>query len=100
MKFVKGCEQAYSTEIFRITKVKERRPRPVYELEDLNKTPIEGQVYVEELTPVRISKETNYKIDKTLDKRVGQGIREYLVSWRGYSQDFDSWIPASSIKDI
>ena len=43
MKFAKVGEQTFSTEIFRITKVIERRPRPVYELEDLNKTPIERQ---------------------------------------------------------
>ena len=67
MKFAKGGEQNFSTEIFCITKVIERRPRPVYELEDLNKTPIEGQFYTEEHTPVRISKETTYKIDKILD---------------------------------
>jgi len=42
MKFAKGGEQTFSTEIFRITKVIEREPRPVYELGDLNKTPIEG----------------------------------------------------------
>jgi len=83
MKFAKGGEQTFSTEIFRITKVIERRPRPVYELEDLNKTPIEGQFYAEEMTPVRISKETTYKIDKILDKRVRRGIRQYLVRWKG-----------------
>jgi len=42
MKFAKSDEQTFSTEIFRITKVIERRPRPVYELEDLNNTPIKG----------------------------------------------------------
>jgi len=100
MKFAKGCEQTFSTEIFRITKVVERRTLPVYELEDLNKTPIEVQFYGEELTPVRISKETTYKIDKILDMRVGLGIRDYLVRWKGYSKEFVSWIPASSVKDI
>jgi len=57
-KFAKGGEHNFSAEIFRITKVMERRPRPDYELEDLNKTPIEGQFYAEELTPVRTSKKT------------------------------------------
>jgi len=47
MKFAKGGEQNFSTEVFRITKVIKRRPRHVYELEDLNKTPIEGQFYEE-----------------------------------------------------
>ena len=32
MKFAKGGEQNFSTEIFRIAKVIERRPRPVFEL--------------------------------------------------------------------
>jgi len=40
MKFAKDGEQTFSTEIFRVTKVIEREPRPVYELEDLNKAPI------------------------------------------------------------
>ena len=100
MRFAKGAEQNYSTEIFRIAKVIERSPRPVYELEDLNKTLIDGQFYQEELTPARITKQTTYKIDKILDKRVRRGITEYLVHWRGYTKDFDSWIPASSVKNI
>jgi len=54
IKFAKGGEQTFSTEIFRITKVIERRPRPVYELEALNKAPIEEQFWAEELTPDRI----------------------------------------------
>jgi len=76
------------------------RPRAVYELKDLNGTPIDGQFYREELTPVRITHRTSYKIDKILDKWVRWGIREYLVRWRGYSHDFDPWVPAASVKDI
>jgi len=100
MKFAKGGEQNFSTEIFRIAKVIERRPRPVFELEDLNRTPIDDQFYQEKLTPVRVTKNTVYKIDKILDERVRRGIREYLFRWRVYSRDFDSWIPASSVKDV
>ena len=56
MKFEKGADENFSREIFRINKVIKKTPRPVYELVDLNKTPIEGQFYQEELTPVRITK--------------------------------------------
>jgi len=56
MKFATGGEQNFSTEIFRIAKITERMPRPVFELEDLNRTPIDGQFYQEELTPVRVTK--------------------------------------------
>jgi len=59
MKFAKSAEQNFSTEIFRIAKVIERRPRPLYELEDLNGTPIEGQFYQEELTRVRVTRRTS-----------------------------------------
>jgi len=45
MKFTKSAEQNLSTEIYRIAKVIERRRRPLYELENLNGTPIEGQFY-------------------------------------------------------
>jgi len=43
MPFAKAADQNFSTEIFRVAKVIERRPRAVSELEDLNHTPIDGQ---------------------------------------------------------
>jgi len=61
MKFKKGAEENFCREICQINKVIKRIPRPVYEMEDLNKTPIEGQFYQEELTPVRITKQTVIK---------------------------------------
>jgi hypothetical protein len=99
MKFVKAAEQNFSTETFRIVKVIDRTPRVVYEL-DLNGTPIDGQLYQEELTPVRITSRTAYKINKILDNGVRRGIREYLVRWRGYIRDIDAWVPASSETNI
>ena len=74
IKFKKGAEENFSREIFLINKFIKRTPRPVYELEDLNNTPIEGQFYQEELTPVRITKQTMYKIDETLDKMFRRAV--------------------------
>ena len=100
MKFVKAAEQGYSTEIFRIIKVIRRTPRPVYELEDLNEQLIERQFYEEELSPVRITQQTQYQIDKIVATRVIRGIKHHLVRWKVYSSHFDSWVPASGIKKI
>ena len=94
MKFAKSAEQNFNTEIFRIAKVIERRPRPLYELKDS----YTGAILSRKLTRVRVTRRTVYKIDKILNKRVRRGILEYLVRWRGYSKDFDSWVPASSAK--
>ena len=66
-----------------------RRPRVVYEIEDLNVTPIYGQFYSEELTPVRITSRTTYRINKILDKRVRRGIPEVLVIRQDYGPEFD-----------
>ena len=100
IKFAKSAEQNFSTEIFRIIKVIRRTSRPVYELEDLNKQLIHGQFYEEELTPVRITKQTQFQIDKIVRTRVRRGIKEHLVRWKGYSSDFDSWVKSSDIKKI
>ena len=100
IKFEKGFQQTFSTEIFKVSKIVRRFPQPVYELEDLRGIPIEGQFYREELTPVIITKNTPYKIDKILGTRVRKGIREHFVLWRGYGSDFDSWMPASSIQKL
>ena len=43
MKFTKAAQHNFSTEIFRIVKVIDRRPRAVYELEGLKSTQIGGQ---------------------------------------------------------
>jgi len=79
MKFAKGGEQNYTTEILKVRKVVHRTPHPVIEIEDLRGQEIEGQFYSEEFVPVRITKRTTFKIDKILDKRVRRGILEYLV---------------------
>ena len=77
-----------------------RTPRPVYELEGLNKQLIDGQFYEEELTPLRFTKQTQFQIDKIVATRVRRGIKEHLVCWRVYNSDFDSWVKASDIKKI
>ena len=98
MQFAKGFEENWTLEVFKISKVLRRSPRHLYKLENLRGESIDEQFYAEELTPVTITKKTEYLVDKILDSRVRRGIREHLVRWRGYGQAFDSWIPASNIR--
>jgi hypothetical protein len=100
MRFAKAAEHNFSTEIFRIVKVIHRRPRVIYQIEDLNGTPIDVQFSSGELTHIRITSRTTYRIDQVMDKRVRRGIRDVLVHWHGYGREFDSCIPAASVKNI
>ena len=34
-----------------------------------------------------------YVIDKVIDTREKRGIKEVLVHWKGFSSEFDSWLP-------
>jgi hypothetical protein len=52
--FSKSSEQSYSTEIFRIAAAEQSVPVNFYYLEDLDKVPIIGTFYFEELVPVNI----------------------------------------------
>jgi hypothetical protein len=74
LKFAKGYEQNYSTEIFRVVKFINRKPQPVYELTDLNNRPIEGQFYNYELVKVTVSPETEFQIDKIVRIRALNNI--------------------------
>ena len=100
LKFAKGGEQNYTTEIFRINKVIRRVPHPVYEIQDPLGKHIEVQFFAEELSPVTVTKTTTYAIDKILRRRGRGASLEYLVRWRGYGPEFDSWIKASSVQHV
>ena len=96
VKFAKGYEQT----IFRVVKVFQRLPQPVYELSDLQARPIEGQFYNYELVKVTVSSQTEFQIDKIVRTRNKGGIKQHLMKWRGYDETFNSWVNASDIKKI
>jgi hypothetical protein len=40
-----------------------------------------------------------YEFETILKNRIRNGKKEYLVSWRSYGPEFNSWIPAESLKN-
>ena len=69
VKFAKGCEQTFSTEIFRIIRVIQRVPQSVYELSDLLARPIEGPFYNYEPVKVTVSPQTEFQIGQIVNTR-------------------------------
>jgi hypothetical protein len=64
VKFAKGYEQTFLTEMFRVAKVIKRVPQPVYEMTDMQDRPIEGTFYNYELVNVTVSGQMEFEIDK------------------------------------
>ena len=50
--------------------------------------------------PVTVTTSTTYAIDKILRSRGRDDSLEYLVRWRDYGPEFDSWLKASSVQHV
>jgi hypothetical protein len=98
-KFSRGYNESYSEEIMMIKYVIRSTPKR-YVLEDLNGNVISSSFYKEEISPTNIDSQKEYKISKILKYRKVRGKKkEVLVSWYGWPESYNSWIPAASIKD-
>lgn len=87
--FEKGYTPNWSTELFKIRKIKMSMP-VVYELEDMYGEEIKGYFYTEELLPAKY--EDVYLIEKII-KRKGNKI---YVKWLGFDAKHNSWINESN----
>jgi hypothetical protein len=99
LKFAKGYEQNYPTEIFRVVKVINRKPQSVYELrfkESANRKPV---------LQLRVGKsysipKSEFQIDKIVRTRTHNDIKQHLLKWKGYHANFNSWVKATDITKI
>lgn len=98
-KFAKGYFPNWSIEIFRIIGIKHSYPYK-YTLEDLNKEIILTTFYENELQKTNIDLKKEFIIEKILKTRIIDGKKQFLVKWKGYNDNFNSWIDESEIKDI
>lgn len=99
--FAKGYEGGWSEEIFKVERISNNRHPPVYILRDLADEIIDGIFYEQELTRVRrdLEKET-FRINEII-RSEGRGRKKrHFVSWVGYPEKFNSWIPASSVLNL
>ena len=96
--FEKGYLPNFSKEIFTVSQQIPRHP-PVYKLKDYDQEELSGTFYNEELQKV-IKEDDVYEVEKILKKRGKGKNKEVYVKWLGYPAKFNSWIPASEVKDI
>ena len=87
--FRKGYLPSWTEEIFRIYDRK-IRTQPAYYLQDYNKELIKGLFYEKELQ--RVHEQDEYRVEKVLKKKRVNGKNLYFVKWKGWSNDFNSWV--------
>ena len=92
--FDKGYTPKWTEEIFLINKIQSTNPI-TYRLKDLTNEEIQGSFYEPELLT---AKQDVFRIEKVIRRDYKK--KQPLVKWLGYSDDFNSWIPLSSLQDL
>ena len=96
----KKYEQAWSRALYRVTsdaRYSAGGPRPMYEISELNRTPIKGRFYPEEV--LKVDKKTFLdEYDFPIEIVVEPGRKQSKVKWLGYSNEHNSWVKNSIIK--
>ena len=90
--FEKGYTTRWTKEIFTIVKVKHTSP-VMYKIADLNGEEIQGTFYEPEL------QKTSQQLFR-IEKVIKRGKKKSLVKWKGYSDDFNSWVNNKDIVNI
>ena len=81
----------WSEELFKIHSIN-RSNVITYKIKDLNDEIIKGQFYEKELQKTKNTSQV-YIIEKIIRKNKNK----YLIKWRGYSNEFNSWIDKDDI---
>ena len=92
--FDKGYTPNWTEEVFIIDKIQYTNPI-TYKLKDLNDEEIQGSFYEQELLR---AKQDVFRIDKVIRRDYKK--KQALVKWKGYSDEFNSWIPFRDLKNI
>ena len=90
--FDKGYTPNWTEEVFVISEIQPTDPI-TYKIKDLNGEEIGGTFYREELQK---TDQTIYRIEKVIRKTKDKA----LVKWKGYPDEFNSWIPLRDLQSL
>ena len=93
--FDKGYTPNWTEAIFVIDSVAQYTDPITYKLKDLNNEEIKGSFYEQELLKVT---QDVFRIDKVI--RRDNSRKRALVKWKGYGDNFNSWVPFSDLQRI
>ena len=96
--FQKEYTQNWTEEIFTISKSIPSNP-PTYQIADFNGERLKGIFYEEELNHI-IKTDNLFVIDKILKRKKINDKIHYLVKWRGYSNEFNSYVEQEAVNNL
>jgi hypothetical protein len=96
--FAKGYTRNWTREIFRVTDVVDNHFPITYHLEDYWGEEIKGTFYAEQMQKVKYPKVRI--IDKIVDKRGKGNKREALVSYVGFPEQYNEWVPYAEAQKV
>ena len=89
--FDKGYTPNWTEEVFVISKIQYTNPI-TYIIKDLHNEQIQGSFYKEELLKTT---QTIFRIEKVIRRDYKK--KAALVKWKGYSKDFNTWVPLKEL---
>ena len=92
--FDKGYTPNWTEEMFTVDKIQYTNPI-TYKIKDLRGEEIKGSFYELELLK---AKQDVFRIDKVIRRDYKK--KQALVKWKGYSDEFNSWIPMKDLQNI
>ena len=90
--FDKGYTPNWTEEVFVISEIRPTNPI-TYKIKDLNGEEIGGTFYREELQE---TDQTIFRIEKVIRKTKDKA----LVKWKGYPDEFNSWVPLRDLQSL
>ena len=96
--FERGYTIKWTREIFVVDSVDVTTTPIVYELVDLDKEPVLGTFYRQELQKVKLP--STFEVEEVLKTRGKGRDAEMLVKWRDYPPSFNSWIKKHALTQV
>jgi hypothetical protein len=98
--YSKSFDEKFSTQIYYVASRHSPQNINRYKLKDKQNVLLPQSYSESELQKVIDREDSEYRVEKVLKrKRIGD-IPHVLVKWFGYPRQFNSWIPASDVRDL
>ncbi|KAG4068013.1 hypothetical protein HA402_010699 [Bradysia odoriphaga] len=74
-------------------------PTGITESRQLNGSTVPNKNSVSNKTRRKRQKKKYYRVEKVLGRRIRKGKAEYLIKWKGYRTDHNTWEPFSNLDE-